>query len=156
MNLTSTSLTLHTLTLDCAQQIITAALRQARGAGMAPLAVTVLDIRGALKAYGAEDGCSLYRFQISHGKALGALGMGFGGQEVERRYAAVPGFVQAVGALTGGNLLPVRGGVLVRAADGELLGAVGISGDTSHNDEIAAVAGVQAVGLVADGGAPQG
>jgi uncharacterized protein GlcG (DUF336 family) len=150
-----TSRTLQTLTLECAQQIITSALAHARAAGMEPLAVTVLDIRGALKAYGAEEGTSLYRFEISRGKAQGALGMGFGGQEIERRYGVVPGFIQAVGMLSDGNLVPVRGGVLVRDAAGDLLGAVGISGETSPNDEIAAVAGIQAAGLVADTGAPK-
>jgi uncharacterized protein GlcG (DUF336 family) len=150
-----TSVTLQTLTLDCAQQIITAALAHARAASMAPLAVTVLDVRGALKAYGAEEGTSLYRYEISNGKALGALGMGFGGREVERRFGVVPGFIGAVGMLTDGNLVPVPGGVLVRDAQGQLLGAVGISGETSHNDEIAALAGIQAVGLVADTGAPK-
>jgi uncharacterized protein GlcG (DUF336 family) len=147
--------TLQTLTLEGAQQIAAGALRHARAAGMAPLAVAVLDIRGALKAYAAEDGTSLYRFEIARGKALGALGMGFGGQEVERRFGVMPGFVQAVQALSGGNLVPVRGGVLVRDAQGELLGAVGISGEASANDELAAIAGVQAAGLVADDGAPR-
>jgi len=146
---------LQTLTLECAQHIVSCALRRARELNFEPLAVTVLDIRGALKAYGAEDGTSLYRFEISRGKAKGALGMGFGGQEIERRYGLVPGFIQAVGMLTEGNMVPVRGGVLVRDAQGHLLGAVGISGDTSHNDEIAAIAGIEAVGLVADGGAPK-
>ena len=150
-----TSVTLQTLTLECAQQIITAALAHGQSASMLPLAVTVLDVRGALKAYGAEEGTSLYRFEISQGKALGALGMGLGGREVERRYGLVPGFIGAVGMLTDGNLLPVAGGVLVRDAQGQLLGAVGISGETSDNDESAAVAGIQAVGLVPDTGAPK-
>lgn len=151
----NTSVSLQTITLECAQHIIAAALAQARLAAMEPLAVTVLDVRGVLKAYGAEEGTSLYRYEISRGKAQGALGMGFGGQEVERRYGLVPGFIAAVGMLSGGNLVPIRGGVLVRDAQGQLLGAVGISGDTSHNDEIAAVAGILAVDLVADTGAPK-
>ena len=150
-----TSVSLQTLTLECALHIITAALAHARSASMEPLAVTVLDVRGALKAYGAEEGTSLYRFEISRGKALGSLGLGFGGREIERRYGVAPGFIGAVGMLSEGNLVPVPGGVLLRDAQGQLLGAVGISGDTSHNDEIAAVAGVLAVGLVADTGAPK-
>ena len=149
----SHSSALQTLTLAAAQQIITAALAHARHAAMQPLVVTVLDVRGVLKAYGAEDGTSLYRYEISRGKALGALGMGFGGQEIERRYGIAPGFVQAVGMLTDGNLVPARGGVLVRDAQGQLLGAVGISGETSNNDELAAVAGIEALGLVPDTGA---
>lgn len=151
----NTTIPLQTLTLEAAQHIITGALAHARSAQMAPLAVSVLDIRGALKAYGAEDATSLYRFDISRGKAQGALGMGFGGREIERRYGVAPGFVASVGMLTEGNMVPVPGGVLVRDAQGQLLGAVGISGDTSHNDEFAAVAGIEAAGLVADTGAPK-
>jgi len=150
-----TSVTLQTLTLEAAQQIIISALAAARAAKMAPLAVTVLDVRGALKAYGAEEGTSLYRFDISRGKAQGALGMGFGNREVTRRYTVAPGFINAVGMLSEGNLVPVPGGVLVRDAQGELLGAVGISGETSDNDEVAAVAGIEALGLIADTGAPK-
>jgi uncharacterized protein GlcG (DUF336 family) len=142
----------HSISLDCALQIINAALRKGRDSSMAPLCVVVLDIRGTLKAYAGEDGLSLYRFEIARGKALGALGMGFGGQELERRAAAVPMFVQAVQALTDGNLVPVRGGVLIRNAEGELLGSVGVSGDVSQNDEICAIAGIQNVGLVPDFG----
>ncbi len=146
---------LQTLSLETAQTIISGALLAGRAAKMHPLAVTVLDIRGALKAFGAEDGTSLYRFDLSRAKAMGALGMGFGSQDTERRYATAPGFVQAVGMLSGGNYVPVRGGVLVRDAQGRLLAAVGISGDVSLNDEIAAIAGIEAAGLVADAGAPK-
>ncbi len=143
------------IALEGALGIAQATLAKGRAAGMLPLAVAVLDPRGTVKAFLAEEGTSLYRFQIARGKALGALGMGFGGREVERRYGVVPGFIGAVGMLTEGNLVPVPGGVLVRDAQGALLGAVGISGETSHNDEIAAVAGILAVGLVADTGAPK-
>ena len=92
---------------------------------------------------------------IPRGKALGALGMGFGGQELEKRYGAVPGFIQAVQGLSEGNLVPVRGGVLIRDAQGQLLGAVGVSGETSANDEICAVAGIESTGLTPDCGGPK-
>jgi uncharacterized protein GlcG (DUF336 family) len=81
--------------------------------------------------------------------------MGFGGQELEKRYGAVPGFIQAVQGLSEGNLVPVRGGVLIRDAQGQLLGAVGVSGETSANDEICAVAGIESTGLVPDCGGPK-
>lgn len=147
--------TLTSINLACASQIAQATLAHARQSNMLPLAVAVLDVRGTLKAYLAEDGTSLYRQEIAQGKALGALGMGFGGQELERRAGLMPLFMNAVQALSGGNLVPVQGGVLVRDAQGELLGAVGVSGELSSKDEQAAVAGIASVGLVADCGAPK-
>ena len=146
---------LHSLNLDAARRIAEATLAHARAQQMLPLAVAVFDVRGTLKAFLAEDGTSLYRQQIAEGKALGALGMGFGGRELERRAALMPLFMNAVQALSGGHLVPVAGGVLVRDAQGALLGAVGVSGELSAKDEEAALAGVAAVGLVADTGAPQ-
>lgn len=143
------------IALEGALQIAQATLAKGRSAGMQPLAVAVLDPRGTLKAFLAEDGTSLYRLEIARGKAMGALGMGFGGQEVEKRYGAVPGFIHAVQAMTGGNLVPVRGGVLIRDAQGQLLGAVGVSGDTSVNDELCAVAGIESTGLSPDCGGPK-
>ena len=150
----SHSHTLQNINLETALKMAQAALAKGREAKMAPLVVAVLDVRGVLKAYLAEEGTSLYRFQIAQGKAMGALGMGFGGQELERRAGQAPMFIHAVQALTEGNMVPVRGGVLIRNAKGELLGAMGISGDTSPNDEICAVSGITSAGLVADCGAP--
>lgn len=146
--------TLQSITLESALKMAQATLAQGRTSHFAALAVAVLDVRGVIKAYLAEEGTSLYRFQIAHGKALGAMGMGFGGQELERRAAQAPMFIHAVQALSEGNMVPVRGGILIRNANGALLGAIGVSGDTSANDEIAAVSGIHAVGLVADCGAP--
>ena len=151
----SLTYTLSSVTLDAALRIAQATLVKGRQAGMLPLAVAVLDPRGTVKAFLAEEGTSLYRFQIARGKALGALGMGFGGQELEKRYGHVPGFIQAVQGLSEGNLVPVRGGVLIRDAQGQLLGAVGVSGETSAHDEIAAVSGIESVGLTPDCGGPK-
>lgn len=148
----TTPVTLYSLSLAEADRIAHAALSHAREAGMLPLAVAVLDIRGTLKAYLADDGTSLYRQQIAQGKALGALGMGFGGRELERRAQNMPLFMNAVQALTGGHLVPVQGGVLVRDAEGHLLGAVGVSGELSSRDEQCAVAGIEATGYLADCG----
>jgi uncharacterized protein GlcG (DUF336 family) len=149
-----TSQTLESITLEASVKIAQTALAHGRQANMAPLAVAVLDVRGVLKAYLAEDGVSLYRFEIAQAKARGVLGLGFGSRELERRAAAVPLFFNAVQALSEGNFVPVRGGVLIRNAQGSLLGAVGISGDTSVNDELCAIAGIKAVALVADCGDP--
>ena len=141
-----------TLTLAQAQTIVTAALAEARRTGLKPLVVTVLDARGAPKALAAEDGTSLKRAEIAHGKAHGALAMGLGSRALAKRAASDPTFVAAVTHVAGGALVPVAGGVLLRDDEGTLLGAVGISGDTSDNDEAAALAGIAAAGLLGDPG----
>lgn len=140
------------ITLELARKIIDGALEHARREGMMPLGVVVLDQRGAVKAYSAEDGTSLFRFKIAYGKANGAIGMGFGSAELARRAAERPQFLGAVNVLVDGGVIPAPGGVLVRDGNGEIIGAVGISGDVSHNDEACAVAGIRAAGLVADPG----
>ncbi|WP_454915058.1 GlcG/HbpS family heme-binding protein [Xanthobacter sediminis] len=141
------------LSLDTAQTILAAALAHARAQEMNPLAVCVLDARGALKAFAAQDGTSLKRGEIARGKADGALSLGMGSRALFRRAQDQPFFISAATAAVGGSLIPVPGGVLIRDADGRLRGVVGVSGDTSDNDEAAAMAGIAAAGLVADPGA---
>lgn len=140
------------ITLSQAQTIITAALARARASRHAPLAVIVLDARGVPKAFAAEDGTSLRRYEIAHGKAHGALAMGIGSRTLGKRAEERPHFFAAVGQVVPGGLVPVPGGVLIRDVGGEIIGAVGISGDTSDNDEDAAIAGITAAGLTADPG----
>lgn len=141
------------LKLAAAQQILVATLASARQHGMKPLAVAVIDARGALIALAAEDGTSLRRADIARGKADGAVALGVPSRAIGKMAAERPHFVAAVTHAVGGSLVPVAGGVLIRDADGALLGAVGVSGDTSDNDEIAAVAGIEAAGLTAETGA---
>jgi len=141
------------LTLEMASTIVDAALAEGRKRQFAKLTVVVLDAGGQLKAAKREDGCSLLRPEIATGKAWGVLGMGFGGRELQRRAGAAPMFFGALQAMSQGRMVPVPGGVLIRAGDGEVVGAVGISGDTSENDEICAVAGIEAAGLKPDTGA---
>lgn len=142
------------LTLTQATTIVDAALKKGRETGCAPLAVAVLDAGGHLKAFGREDGAGIIRPQISMGKAWGALGMGVGTRALAKRLSDNPGaqpFFAALGAMSDGRVVPVPGGVLIR--DGrDIVGAVGISGDTSDKDEVCAVAGISAAGLVADTG----
>ena len=140
------------LSLPQAQTIVDAALRHAGSQGFKPLVVAVLDARGAYKALAAQDGTSLKRAEIAHGKAYGALALGMGSRTIAKRAEQQAYFVAAVTHAAGGALIPVPGGVLVRDAGGALLGAVGISGDTSDNDEAAALAGIEAAGLVAETG----
>lgn len=136
-----------------AQTVITHALKAAREKALKPLAVVVLDARGAVKAASVEDGTSLKRFEVAHGKAHGALAMGMGSRALGVRAEQQPSFIAAVTHIVGGALVPVAGGVLIRDAAGVLLGAVGVSGDSSDNDETVAVAGIAAAGLTAETGA---
>jgi uncharacterized protein GlcG (DUF336 family) len=143
------------LTLAQASTIIDQALAKGREMRFQPLTVAVLDLGGTVVALKRDDDSSLLRPEIATGKAWGALGMGFGGRELARRAAAQPQFIGALVDASGGRMVPGIGGVLIRTQGGELLGSVGISGDTAENDEICAVAGVEAAGLVADTGAPK-
>jgi uncharacterized protein GlcG (DUF336 family) len=137
------------LDLDTARTIIAGARAHGRGAGLKPLTVVVLDAGGHVVAVEREDGSSIKRFEIGFGKAHGALALGMGSRSIMGRAEQQPYFVAAVTAAVGGALVPVPGGVLVRDTDGALLGAVGVTGDTSDHDEAAAVAGVEAAGLTA-------
>ncbi len=143
---------MSSLTLVMASQIIDKALEKGRELGFAPLTVAVLEAGGQLKALKREDGSSLLRPELAVGKAWGVLGMGFGGRELARRAAKTPVFYGALSDMSGGRMVPVPGGVLVRSGSGEILGSVGVSGDTSENDEICAVHGIQSVGLIPDTG----
>lgn len=140
------------LSLDHARTILDAALRTGSEKGFKPLAVVVLDARGALKAFAAQDGTSLKRGEIARGKADGALAMGLGSRAIAKMAAERPAFVAAATHAVGGSLVPVPGGVLILQGS-EVVGAVGISGDLSDNDEICAVAGIEAAGLKAETGA---
>jgi len=142
------------LDLASAQKIVTAALAEARQKKFLPLSVVVFDARGAIKAVATEDGASLKRYEIAHGKGYGCLTLGLGGREMEKRAQARPYFFVGLSTTAPGMAcVPVAGGVLIRDAGGKLLGAVGVSGDTSDNDEAAALAGIAAAGLKADTGA---
>jgi uncharacterized protein GlcG (DUF336 family) len=139
--------------LEIAQKIVAAALASARSQKFKPLAIVVLDARGSIRAAAAEDGTSLKRAEIAIGKAHGALAMGLGSRTLFTRSQQQPQFMAAVTHAVGGQLIPVPGGVLINDSAGTLLGAVGVSGDTSDNDEIAAMAGIEAAGCKGDPGA---
>jgi uncharacterized protein GlcG (DUF336 family) len=143
---------MHRLTLDAASLMVDSALAEARAKGFSPLCVAVLDAGAHLVALKREDGASLMRSQIAIAKATGALGMGYGSRELAKRANAAPVFYSALFAISGGAMAPSPGGVLIRNAEGEVIGAVGISGDTGDADEASAIAGVLAAGLVPDAG----
>lgn len=140
------------LTLDAARKIIAAAYGKAREMGLNPLTVVVLDAGGAIKALERADGSSLMRPDIAIGKANGTIALGIGGRAIFKRAQEQPYFMQAMNALAKGSLVPVPGGVLIRDSGGGIIGAVGITGDTSDNDEACAIAGIEAAGFAADPG----
>ena len=137
------------ITLDQARTIVDASLAKGRELGLKPLSVIILDPRGAITAALSEDGVSQLRAKIAHGKANAAIGLGMGSRALMNRAEQQAYFIQAVNGAFGGDMVPVPGGVLIRDSGGALLGAVGISGDTSDNDEAAAIAGIEAAGLKA-------
>ena len=140
------------VTLAQASTIVDVALKKGRDTNCAPLTVAVLDAGGHLVAFKREDRSGILRFDVAFGKAWGALGMGFGSRELSERAGKNPVFFGVLATVSQGRLIPVPGGVLIRTADRDIIGAVGISGDNSDNDEAAAIAGIAAAGLVADPG----
>jgi uncharacterized protein GlcG (DUF336 family) len=140
------------LTLDLASAIADTALRSARNAALKPITVVVLDAGGHDVVLKREDGSGILRVDIARGKAWGALGMGLGSRELGRRAEQNPRFYAALAAASGGRVIPNPGGVLIRNSVGDVLGAVGISGDQADRDEACAIAGISGAGLVADAG----
>jgi uncharacterized protein GlcG (DUF336 family) len=132
--------------------IVDKALAHGRSLKLPPLTVAVLDAGGCLVSFKREDGSSLLRPEIAQAKAWGALGMGVGSRALAQRASVAPAFVSAVNTLAGGRLIPVPGGVLIRRDDNSIIGAVGITGAHSDQDEACAVAGIKAAGLGADTG----
>ena len=140
------------VTLAQASTIVDVALKKARDSNLAPLTVAVLDAGGHLVAFKREDKSGILRFDIAFGKAWGALGMGFGSRTLASRAAKTPQFFTMLAAASGGRMVSNPGGVLIKDASGTIVGACGVSGDTSDKDEMCAVAGIEAAGLKADPG----
>lgn len=140
------------LTLTKSNKIIRDALSKGKEMGLKPLAVAVLDAGGHLIAFAREDGASMLRPEIASGKAYGALALGVGSRWLNAQAENRPHFLEGVSNVSGGRIVPVPGGVLVKDKRGDIIGAVGISGDTADNDEAAAVAAIEAAGFSADVG----
>ena len=140
------------LTLAQASTIVDVVLKTGREKKFAALSVAVLDAGGHLVAFKREDKSGILRFDIAFGKAWGALGMGFGGRTLAGRAPKSQLFFTMLAAASQGRFVPVVGGILIRDAAGDVIGAVGISGDTSENDEMCGLAGIEAAGLKADPG----
>ncbi|MGR3541929.1 MAG: GlcG/HbpS family heme-binding protein [Hasllibacter sp.] len=136
--------------LNKARAVIRATLKKGREMGLKPLSVVVLDAGGHVVAFEREDGASPGRFAIAHGKAYGAVMLGMPGSAQMARAEQQAYFMGAVNGLFGGQVVPVPGGVLVKDGRGRLVGAVGVTGDTSDNDAEAASAGIEAAKLTAE------
>ncbi|MEW5424236.1 heme-binding protein [Amorphus sp. 3PC139-8] len=137
------------LTLDHARTIIETAFAKGEELGLKPLGVVVLDAGGHPVAMMRQDGSSFMRLDIAGGKAYGAIGVGRGSRFLNDAAIERPHFVAALSGVAGGRMVPVPGGVVIKDTEGRALGGVGVSGDTSDNDEACAVAGIEAAGLVA-------
>lgn len=145
------------LTLDNALAIATAAFAAARDRNAKPLCVVVLDNGGHVLVTHRHEAASLFRAAIATAKATGSLGMGMGSRAIAARAQQSPAFFASLSSVTDGQIAMAPGGVLIRDSSGGIIGAVGISGDTSEIDEACAVSGIEAVGLMADpGSAPEG
>ncbi|MBV1705753.1 MAG: heme-binding protein [Hyphomicrobiales bacterium] len=140
------------LGLDAAETIVNAALAAGRAGKMAPLTVVVLDAGGHVVVIKREDKSGIGRVDIATGKAWGALGMGVGSRSLAARATKTPQFINSLAVAFAGRMMPAPGGVLVRDGKGDIIGAVGISGDLSDRDEFCAIKGIEAAGLSADPG----
>ena len=132
-----------------AERVADRVLEHAREIGCAPMTVAVLDSGGHLVVLKREDRSGILRPQIAIAKAWGSLGMRLPSKDLGRRAEFIPHFVDSLAAVSGGRVVPIDGGVLIRHDD-EVIGAVGTSGDTSERDEESAVHGVLAAGLAPD------
>ena len=139
------------ISLRKAKSVIRTALSKANDLGLKPLSVVVLDAGGHVIAFEREDGAAPGRFAIAHGKAYGSVMLGMAGTAQMARADQQAYFMDAVNGVFGGNVIPVPGGVLVRDKKGGVIGAVGVTGDSSENDLIAALAGIYAAGLLGEG-----
>jgi len=138
------------ISLRKARTIIRKALEKGREMDLKPLSVVVLDAGGHVQAFEREDGAAPGRFAVAHGKAYGSVMLGIAGTAQMARAEQQAYFMAAANGLYGGQLVPVPGGVLVRDRKGAVIGAVGVTGDTSDNDAIAAMAGIEAANLTGE------
>ncbi|MEO9864124.1 MAG: heme-binding protein [Yoonia sp.] len=139
------------ISIENARVIIAQTIAKGREMGLKPLSVVVLDAGGHVKAFEREDGAAPGRFAIAHGKAYGCVMLGMTGSAQMARAEQQAYFMNAVNGAFGGQVVPVPGGVIVRGDDGAVIGAVGVTGDTSDNDLEAAMAGIAAAGLKGEG-----
>ena len=139
------------ISLNKARKMIATIFRAGAEMELKPLSVVVVDAGGHVKAFERQDGAAPGRFPIAQGKAYGSVMLGLGGTAQQDRADVQAYFYTAMSGVYDGKIVPVKGGVLVRNAKGEILGAVGVTGDSSDNDLAAALVGIEAVGLIGEG-----
>lgn len=137
------------ITREKARRILDAAFAEARAKNMEPLTAFVMDGGGNLIAAEREDGCAPLRFPVARGKAFAALGNGISSRTVGERNELRPAFLAAVAAASDGSFIPVPGGVLILGEHDAVIGAVGVSGASSEEDEQVAIVGIEAAGFKA-------
>ena len=140
------------LTLAVAQKLLADTLAHCRAHNFNPMSVVVLDADSSIRAAASEDGTTFMRWRVAYGKAYGAVAFGMPSRRLNAMAAERPHFVNALNGLADGNIVPVPGGVMIRDANKKIIGAIGVSGDTSDNDEAAAVSAINIAGFVADPG----
>ena len=140
------------LSLTRANRMISQAFAHGAKEGYKPLAVVVLDAGGNVRAFQSQDGASNNRFEMARGKANGAIAVGMGSRWLNAQAESRPHFLTGMASIIEGGILPVAGGVIARDKSGNIVAAVGVTGDTSDSDEACAVAGIEAVNLVPDTG----
>ena len=140
------------LTLAVAQKLLADTLAYCREHNFNPMSVVVLDADSSIRAAASEDGTTFMRWRVAYGKAYGAVAFGMPSRRLITMAAERPHFVNALNGLADGNIVPVPGGVMIRDANKKIIGAIGVSGDTSDNDEAAAVSAINIAGFVADPG----
>lgn len=138
---------METLTLDQANRVVAAALQAARRDGLRPMALVVLDEAGQVKLIAREDGATPLRVDIAHGKAAAAFGMGVASRTLHDRANANPVFFNAIAPASGGKFIAQTGAVVIVAANGQTVGAIGASGGTGDEDEAICIEGLRAAGL---------
>ena len=138
------------ITLDQANRIIAAVIARGVETGCRPLAVIVVEPGCKVKAFQKEDGCSMIRFEMAFGKAYAALALGRSSSLVRVRNEEKPAFMNYLIDASDGQIFPEGGGRIIRDAAGEVIGAVGVTGDTEERDEELAAHGIRAAGLKTD------
>ena len=139
-----------TISLRKARTIIRKTFEKGRELALQPQSADVLDAGGHVQAFAREDGAAPGRFEIAFGKAYGSVMLGIPGSAQMARAEQQGYFMTCVNGAYGGNVIPVPGGILLRDRKGAVIGAVGVTGDTSDNDVLAGVAGIEAAGLTAE------
>ena len=140
-----------TISLKQANAAIAGGFEKGKELGLKPLSIVVLDVGGHMIAFQRQDGASTLRMQIATGKASGALALGVSSRTIGEMAAERPTFVASLGPISANGIIPAAGGVIVVDEDGGPIGAIGVTGDTSDNDEVCALAGIAAAGLSAKG-----